>query len=362
MTNFGEGQGAGGRCEAAARPLRFEAEFSPGFTPAEAVDLAREVEAADFDRLGISDVVLWHDCFVLIALCSEATQRLEIGPMVTNPYTRHPAVLAANLATLSDSSGGRAFLGIGVGAGLEAVGLSCPRPAQALRETIQICRALWGGETLEHRGEIFQMTDARLKTPPRVVPKVAVGTRSAGVMRLGGEVADRVLIGARFWSAETAAQYRGWLAEGAARSHRPLETLEVCPRLTLCVSADGEFARRSVKRYAAHYIDIVRPPDLGVGADFHQRLQACLAEATGWYFDHDRFDPPEIFDLIDDDMVRRFAVAGTPSECAQQMSALCDLGFRSFSLNLAATARPSASEGLAETILGAGEVIFALRA
>jgi len=27
-------------------------------------DLAVEVERAGFDRLGISDVILWHDCYV----------------------------------------------------------------------------------------------------------------------------------------------------------------------------------------------------------------------------------------------------------------------------------------------------------
>ena len=74
-----------------------EAEISPGMSTAEAVSLARRVEEVGFDRLGISDVVFWPDCFVLQALIAEATDRVHIGAMVTNPYTRHPAVLAGML-------------------------------------------------------------------------------------------------------------------------------------------------------------------------------------------------------------------------------------------------------------------------
>ena len=51
-------------------PLRFEAEITPGMAPAQVAELATEVERTGFDRLGISDVILWHDCWVLMALCA----------------------------------------------------------------------------------------------------------------------------------------------------------------------------------------------------------------------------------------------------------------------------------------------------
>ena len=106
--------------------FRFEAEITPGMAPGQVADLAVAVERAGFDRLGISDVVLWHDCYVLMTLCAAATERLEFGPLVTNPYSRHPVVLAGAIATLGEISGGRAFLGLGVGAGLEQFGMDYP--------------------------------------------------------------------------------------------------------------------------------------------------------------------------------------------------------------------------------------------
>lgn len=338
-------------------PLRFEAEITPGMAPGQVADLAVEVERAGFDRLGISDVVLWHDCWVLMALCASVTERLEFGPLVTNPYSRHPAVLAGAVATLAEISGGRAFLGLGVGAGLEQFGMDYPRPVRTLREAATICRGLWAGEEVTFSGEVFSADGARLKSPPETMPALVLGSRSPGVMRLAGELADRVLIGARYWSAAQAEQYRGWLAEGATRAGRSLDNLEASPRLTVCVSDDGDLARRSVKRYVAHYLTLLRPPDLDVEPGLLDEIDAALAQASGWYFDHGRYDPPALFDLIDDELAERFAVAGTPAECVSQMRRVAALGFDSFSLNLAAVLRPTMYDGLAETIDGAARVL-----
>ncbi len=342
--------------------LAFEAEITPGMAPGQVVALATEVEQAGFDRLGISDVILWHDCYVLMALCAGATERVEIGPLVTNPYSRHPAVLAGAVATLSDVSGGRAFLGLGVGAGLEQFGMDYSRPVRTLREAAVICRGLWAGEEVSYRGEIFSADRARLQSTPAAMPALVLGTRSRGVMRLAGELADRVLVGARYWSPAQADEYRTWLAEGAARAGRPPDEVEVSPRLTICVSTDGDLARRSVKRYVAHYLSLLRPPDLDLPPRLIEGIDEALARARGWYFDHDRYDPPELFSLIGDDLVERFAVAGTPGECVTQLRRVADLGFDSFSLNLAAVLRPTMYEGLAETIDGAAHLLTALRA
>ena len=113
--------------------VTLEAEISPGMGPGDFVDLAVRCERAGFDRFGVSDVVFWPDCFVLQGLIAQATSRIHIGSMVTNPYSRHPAMLAGAVATLQELSQGRIFLGIGVGAGLEDLRIDYPRPVRALQ-------------------------------------------------------------------------------------------------------------------------------------------------------------------------------------------------------------------------------------
>ncbi len=338
-----------------------EAEITPGTSAAETVELARLVEQAGFDRLGISDVALWPDPYQLQVLAAQATERIHLGAMVTNPYTRHPAVHAAALATLQDVSGGRAFLGIGVGAGLEALGLDYQRPVVTLREAIAAVRLLLAGEPCTFRGETVTLSDAALLRPPETPVPVAIGTRSPGVMRLAGEVADVALVGARYFTPELVAQYRGWLAEGAQRAGRAVDQIEVLPRVTLCVSDDGRLARDSVKRFAAHYLTILGRSGPPVDETTRARIAAALQRSTGWYFDLDRHDDPDLLDAVDDGLVEAFAVVGTPDECARQLRAVLALGFSGVSCNLAAVRRESMYAGLRETIEGAVRVLRLMR-
>ena len=66
--------------------------------------------------------------------------------------------------------------------------------------------------------------------------------------------------------------------------------------------------------------------------------------------------------LVDDDLVRRFAIAGTPAECADLASEALGLGFSAASFNLAAPLGGTLAEGLQVTLEGAAEVLAALRA
>src|SRR5919197_4851087 len=77
--------------------------------------LARGAEAAGADWLGIPDAFWWRDGWMLLAEAARGTQRVEIGPMVTNPYLRHPFHTVAAVASLQDLAGPRVFVGLGAG-------------------------------------------------------------------------------------------------------------------------------------------------------------------------------------------------------------------------------------------------------
>lgn len=348
--------------------VTLEAEITPGMPVGEVIELARLAEDVGFDRLGISDVVFWHDCFVLLGVIATHTNRIGLGSMVTNPYSRHPVVLAGIAATLHDVSGGRAFMGIGSGAGLEAVGETYPRPVAHVREAVEVIRALLRGETVSFGGETITVNHSRLQhvdpRSPAVVP-LSIGTRSPQMMRLAGEIADIALVGGRYLSPSLAEQYRRDISEGAGRIGRAVSEVEVAPRVTLCVSEDGDLARRSVKRYVAHYISLIRPAELnerlGLNSDWYSRVEGALSRSNGWYFDHDRYDDPEIFALIGDDLVASFAIAGTPEDCRRSAQGVIDLGFSSLSMNLSFPVGRGMFQGLRDTLEGFGSVLHGLR-
>ena len=81
-----------------------------------AVAYAKLAEAVGFDLVGVADSQsLFREPFVTLGLMGQATAKVMIGTSVTNPITRHPAVMASAIATVQEISGGRAMLGIGTG-------------------------------------------------------------------------------------------------------------------------------------------------------------------------------------------------------------------------------------------------------
>jgi alkanesulfonate monooxygenase SsuD/methylene tetrahydromethanopterin reductase-like flavin-dependent oxidoreductase (luciferase family) len=80
------------------------------------VELIRMAERQGFEYGWTYDShVLWQESFSTMALVAEATERIKLGHMVTNPGTREPTVVASAYATLQDISDGRMVMGIGRG-------------------------------------------------------------------------------------------------------------------------------------------------------------------------------------------------------------------------------------------------------
>ena len=149
------------------------------YGPADLIRQARLAEEAGFAALWISDHFHpWNDAqgqspFVwsVIGALSEATS-LPITTAVTCPTLRiHPAVVAQAAATSAVMTDGRFTLGVGSGEALNEHIFGDPWPATArrlemLEEAVEVMRALWTGEVVNHEGEHYTVEHARLYTVP----------------------------------------------------------------------------------------------------------------------------------------------------------------------------------------------------
>jgi 5,10-methylenetetrahydromethanopterin reductase len=341
-----------------------EAEITPVLKTREILKLAQLAEEAGVDRLGISDVIFYPDTYEIQALCALVTKRMRIGSLVTNPYTRHPAVIAAAASTLDEISDGRAFVGIGAGAGIGKLVVMRSPPAPAIREAVHLIRELLAGRAVNYHGNTYEIAskDTRLEFPPKHSVPILIGTRSPMIAKLAGEVADIVVIGARYFSDQQLTNYLRWISEGAARARRDIDSVEVAPRLTVCASGDGELAKQSVKLYAAYYLALLRPPDLLIEEAKLQKIIDAVRRIKGWYFSPKVQYPKEIDNLVDEEIVDKFAVAGTPNECIEKIRNLITRHrFRSVSLNVAAVRREKIFDGMAETIKSIGDITQGLK-
>lgn len=348
----------------------FEAEITPVVKTKEIMKLAQIAEEAGVDRLGISDVIFYPDTFQLQALCATVTRRMKIGTLVTNPYTRHPAVIAAAISTLDEISDGRAFLGIGAGAGIAKLGVVRSAPAPTIREAVHIIRELLAGRVANyqrnnhhhHHHRQLSSNQTRLEFPSQHAVPILIGTRSPKIAKLAGEVADIIVVGARYVSGEQWTNYLHWISEGAAVAGRKIDSIEIAPRLTICCSKDGELAKQSVKLYAAYYLALLKPPDLLIQDNKLQKIVNAVRRVKGWYFSPKVQYPKEIDDLIDEEIIDKFAVAGNPDECISKIGNLLSKHrFRSLSLNVAAVRREKIFDGMSETIQSIGDIIQGLK-
>jgi len=122
------------------------------------------------------------EAWLAASIIMQNTNRLKIGLGVTNPYTRHPVVVAQMAATMQRFSGGRLALSIGKGIGkfLEKAGVD--QHPSAVEECITVLRGLIAGERTSFNGHVFHIDGMRLRTlpPDKAVPiyLAAIGTAS----------------------------------------------------------------------------------------------------------------------------------------------------------------------------------------
>ena len=223
---------------------------------AELAALAEELGYRDF---WYTDVRFARDCYLGLAAAAARTRKIRLGPGVTDPYSRHPALTAASIATLDEMSSGRAVLGLGTGgAGFRELGLERPLPVAALRETVSVIRGLLAGETVTQQGKVISLAGGRLAFSPerRNIP-IYFATHGAQVTRLAGQVADGVLI-ANTLAPSAFAHYVAQLEQGFAKLGTEPPDFDIGLRVEACIADDdaaalGVMRRRVAARVLSQY-------------------------------------------------------------------------------------------------------------
>ena len=296
------------------------------------VELAQRSESAGFDRFGVSDWRFYQDCFVVMTACLQATNRLEVESLVTDPYVRHPSLTAVALATMDELSNGRAIMGIGGGVEQPAFwGESRPHPLDAVRESVEICRRMWRGDETTLDGKVMRIRGAQLHfVAPRPDIRVLIAARGRRMLELAGELADIVHLASFFVNVDHHRENLRAVHSGAERTGRSSGSFEIDISMPCSISDDREAARQAARRPAAQGIlwtaaaerysrdraDWVRPRQFRVPDDVVEAL------STRWDFWTQPEFPRELADLITDDILDEFALAGTAEECAARLRQL----------------------------------------
>ena len=279
---------------------------------------AAEVEAWGFDGMLLADSQnLNADIWVELGLAAAATERLGLGPGVTNPVTRHPAVTASAAATLQEESGGRAVLGIGRGdSALSQIGRE-PAHVSVLERALSEIQGFLGGEEVRlEDGSASRIAWIADSESPKV--PVAVAATGPHVIEAAARHAERIdfTVGAEperlRWAIATAgAAGDGSVSPGAY--------------VNVGVHPDSAVARDLVRgstAILARFATEGAPPD-GL-SDVTRR---GIAELGADYDDsrHGQGAAPHAR-ALDDEFIDRFAVVGPGDEVSERLSELAGLG------------------------------------
>jgi 5,10-methylenetetrahydromethanopterin reductase len=304
------------------------------------VERARLAEATGYDAVWLADERFYREVYSCLAHFAGHTSKVLLGPCVTDPFSRHPALTAMAMATLDEISGGRGILGVGAGiSGFAELGIRRGKPARAIRETIEVIRALLRGDGVAFHGEVINFDEGRLSfVPPRSTIPIYVASNGPLGQRVAGAVADGAIMEACA-SVHEAEAFVAEITAGASRAGRDPKGIKRLARLNTCIAQDGNAAREAVRPVVARYLGAgrlrsktIKEQGLGLPAEALEAVAgAPYAAGIAPYL--------PLLPLITDRHIVALTLAGTIEEVVDQVLVLCRAGIDGIII------RPFAPEG-----------------
>jgi probable F420-dependent oxidoreductase len=283
----------------------------------------RELEEAGFD--GCFTFEGPHEPFMPLVLAAEHS-KLEIGTGLAIAFARTPMTVANLAHDLQHFSGGRFWLGLGsqIKPHVEArYSMPWSQPVRRMKEFVRALRAIlanWNtNEKLNFRGEFYTHT----LMPPIFnpgpskggVPPIYLGGVGPKMTEAAGEVADGMLLHPFHTQRSLAEVMLPNLRRGLATSERQLSDFEVCAQVLVVTGKDEagfENARAMTRNQIAFYASTPAYRSV-LEVEGRGELQPELRQLTKggrWH---------EMASMVDDELLSRIAVVGTPSEVAETL-------------------------------------------
>ncbi len=292
-------------------------ELTPEHAVSRVGKLGAHAEANGFDTVFVSCHYNNRDPFVALDRVAQRTDTVRVGPGVANPYETHPVTLASRVATLDESSGGRAVFGIGAGdrSTLANLGFDAEKPLRRVLEAFKVAQKLHAGERIDHEGA-FVAREAGLNYDDEVgyVPTY-VGAQGPHMTRMAAKHADGVLFNGSHprdfaWAAE---QVEAGLDE------RPDDRgeFDFAAYASVSVAADADAAMAAARPPVAFIAAGAAAPVL----DRHG-LDVERASRIGEHISAGEFTAA--FEAVSAAMIEAFCIAGTPETVEKEIMSVLE--------------------------------------
>ena len=297
--------------------LKFGVMLRPGHFPfSHMLACMRVAEDAGFEFMWFGDShLIWQEVSPYLAAAASGSRRLTVGPLVSNPVTRHPTVMASMIATIAQLYEGRAVLGVGRGdSAVRTLGLP-PMPVKQFREILRTIRALCRGDEVDYGGTAIHFPWLTHKVPVWVA---AYGPR---VLELAGAEGDGVIL--QLASPSVVEWSVAHVRRGREQAGLPWAGFEVLAGAPTYVSDDRAHALSRVRGFPAtvsnHVRDLLRHH---APSELPAELVEGMEQVAGYdYQQHGQPDAPHVR-AVTDAMAERLTLIGTAAEVRDKIKKL----------------------------------------
>lgn len=290
--------------------MKFGIEFVPNQPLDEIVKLVKLAEDVGFEYAWITDHYNNKNVYETLALLAVETETIKMGPGVTNPYVRSPAIAASAIATIDELSNGRATFGMGPGdkATFDALGIEWTKPVSTIKSALADIRTLLDGDKTEAGAQLGGVKAVQEKIP------FYMGAQGPKMLETAGAIADGVLINASNPKDYEAAM--PMIKKGIGSSDK---TFDVGAYTATSIGTDSEAAKNAARIVVA-FIAAGSPPPVierhGLPEGINEKIGACLGKG----------DFGGAIGLVSDDLLEAFSVCGTPEEFVPKIEGLAEMG------------------------------------
>src|SRR5271157_1075389 len=246
--------------------MRLALGFNPVLSATAMADVASKAEAAGYDSIWMHESLFQRDIVTYISVMASRTKRIRLGSGVINTFTRHPVTAAATFATLSEASGGRVNLGLGLGSfptipliGHQIYPVEKTRPMRRIKEYVKVVKLVWEGNKVDFDGEFFQVHNLTLGFKVNVEIPIFIASLSPRTQAFAATVADGVILSPALDTAWGTHRMIENVKRGEERRGKGVERASY---MLTSVDPDPAKAAQAVREYyffAYQLAEVVRP-------------------------------------------------------------------------------------------------------
>jgi len=303
--------------------VKFGIEFVPKEPYWKITFYAIQAERGGFSNLWITDHFNNRNVYVTLTTAAIYTNKITVGPGVTNPYMVNPVFTAQAVASLNELAPGRVVLGIGAGdkTTLASVGIKMRKPLTAVKEAVNIIRKMTSRENVVFKGKVFQIAGAKFFFKPKGQIPIYIGAQGPKMLALAGKIGDGVLINA--CHPKDVEYAVNCVKEGVSEIGKQFSELDVAAYTSFSVHKDLKKATKAAVPVVAFIV-------AGSPSQVLQRHEIDLKKAEEIREALKASDWGRAFGAVSQEMIDAFSVCGTPDMCIERINQLLKSGISQF--------------------------------